>query len=194
MRKASRSPGATASPAPRSWRAGCPPAFKNGLDPDAVEGAAADCPTTSPTSWSTTFARSRRASHRLVARRRSHPQRLRGRKLHRRARRRSQARTGRIPPRPARQDRRALLGRARPRRARRPAGASRCRQAAAAASPCNTRSAAICRRSPRSRCPRRRGPRQARASARSIAAWWSIPTRSKAQIEGGIIFGLTAAL
>ena len=38
-RRAGRWPGRTVSPAPRSSRAMLPPAFKNGLDPDAVEGA-----------------------------------------------------------------------------------------------------------------------------------------------------------
>ena len=55
-------------------------------------------------------------------------------------------------------------------------------------------SAAIWRRSPRSRSERWRGAACGASSALSIAASWSIPTRSRRRSRAASIFGITAAL
>ena len=113
--------------------------------------------------------------------------------LHGRAGAQGRQGSGRVPPRHADEDSRACW-RCSISRPRSPAGASRCRRASAAASACSRRSAA-------SSPPwwRRRSTSTARSICAASPRWStpaspSIPTRSMAQIQGGLIFGLTAAL
>ena len=84
-----------------------PQFFENGLDIDAVDGAAG------PYDFANLHGRlrargaARRPDHRLVARRRRHPQRVRGRGLRRRARGHRRQGPGRVSPRACWQRRRA---------------------------------------------------------------------------------------
>ena len=170
-----------------------PPAFKNGLDPDAVEGAA-DARTHSRTCSSTTSGRAAGHDRRLVARRRPDAQRLRGRELRRRAGRGRRNRTRWLIA-----GRCSTTHRARGRCSTwRPSKAGWGRPlppVKAAASRFTSPSAAISRRSPRSTVASDGDGQGATAwSAPSIAAGRSIPTRCRPQIEGGIVFGMTAAL
>ena len=73
-------------------------------------------------------------------------------------------------------------------------GQRRCRRAAAAASPCTRPSTPTWRRSPRSAWPATAASRSSASSARSIAASPINPDIIRAQMEGGIGFGLSAAL
>ena len=129
----------------------------------------------------------------LVARRRAHAQRVRGRELHRRARPCGGQGCGRIPPRAARQEP-ALRRRAAISPPRNPAGAARCPPGAAAAS----------------RCTNSFGSHLAVVVEIAVAPTGEIrlqrivaamdcgltvnPDSVRAQIEGGLVFGLTAAL
>ena len=80
-----------------------PPAFKNGLDGDAVDGSVQLLYDIPIHPRRVRPPRGAGGPDRLVARGGRHPQQLRGRELHRRDRRRIPAGSGRIPPRPARQ-------------------------------------------------------------------------------------------
>ena len=101
-----------------------PPAFKDGIDPDAVDGAI-DMPYAIAEQARRIRARgASRHSDRVLARRRPDAQRLCDRELHRRAGGDCEKGPGRVPPRDARQES-ARPARARTARPKLPAGASR---------------------------------------------------------------------
>ena len=150
------------------------------------------CPTLFPTCRWSTCASNPRHSHRVLARRRRHPQRLRGRELHRRAGGGGRAGSGRVSA--------ALLGQV----TARPGGARARREQgrlgrAAAGRPRARRIAAARLRQLRGAGGRGGGERTATCGCRawcapSTAARRSIPTRVVAQMQSGIIFGASAAL
>ena len=129
----------------------------------------------------------------LVALGRPHAHRLRGRELHRRAGARGGQGPVRLPPRAARRQA-AAPGRARARRPEGGLGHAAARRAARAASRCTTRSAASCAQVAEVSHPGQRDHACTGSSARSTAAWPSTRETIRAQMEGGIVFGLSAAL
>ena len=170
-----------------------PPAFQKGIDIDAIDSAV-DMPYDIP-EFPRRICPGRTAggADRVLARRRPQQQRVCDRMLHGRTGAQGRQGPGRISPRHAGQASRASCRRSTSPR-KNPAGASRCRRASGAASACSRRSAA-------SSPPwwKRRSTSRARsicaASPRwSIPASPSIPIPIMAQVEGGLIFGLTAAL
>ena len=187
-----RSPGVIASPAPRSWRGGFHRLFKDGLDFDAIEGARKKCPMRFPTSSWTTSATSLPASRPALARRRTHAQYLRSREFHRRAGGGSKEGSRRIPPGLARQIA-AHAWRAQSR-----SGEGRLGQPLAPGVGRGV-SRTICH-GHLSLANRRgggvqgwRGQRSARRLRGGLRTCVN-PDTIKAQIEGGIIFGISAAL
>ena len=99
MLQGSRSPGPIGSSGPSILARWAPPAFKDGIDGDAVDGAVAAALRHPDDPGRVRPPRGAGAQHRLLARRGSHPQQLRDRELHRRARGRGEAGSGGVPPR-----------------------------------------------------------------------------------------------
>ena len=170
-----------------------PPAFKDGLDPDSTEGAidlVYDFPNlhveyvrVEPPGIPTAFWRSVGPSHNVFVIESFIDELAAAAKQDPVAYRRALLDSNRRAPR-----RCSILPR------RRPAGDSRCPRDAAAASRCSSCSAAISRRSPRSRCRRTARVRVRRVVCAIDCGTVVNPDTVQAQIQSGIIFGVTAAL
>ena len=130
---------------------------------------------------------------RLLARRRTEQQCLRHRKLHGRAGAQGEHGPGRVPPRHARRHA-AAEGGAQARSPRNPAGARRCRRASAAASACQPSFGSFIATVVEAEVDDAGAVHLRRVTCAVDTGIAVNPDTIMAQLQGGLIFGLTAAL
>ena len=170
-----------------------PPAFQNGIDIDAVDSAV-DIPYDIP-NLHVEYVRAEPPARadRLLARRRPEQQRLRHRMLHGRTGAQGRQGSGRLPPRHAWQERRACWRRSISRRRNR-AGASRCRRGSGAACRVQPSFGSFIATVVEAEVDEH-GEVQLRRVTSAVDTGIAVnPDTIVAQLQGGLIFGLTAAL
>ena len=170
-----------------------PPAFKDGLDPDSTEGAIDLTYALPNLRVEYRAGRAARHSDRVLAQRRAVAHRVRGRKLHGRARGGGEAGSGRLSARAARQEpAREGCARARGREGR--LGQARCPRALAVASRCSTCSGATWRYVAEVEVAKDGAVRVRRVVCALDCGTVVNPDTVRAQVESGVMFGITAAL